>query len=162
MTPHMTLTEDLFRRLLAGEKVEMPGFGTAMCELVLADIGYARMEELIGLAAGWPLYEPDVDQFITISRPTGTANGAGHGAGDGGWLAGCVDHAWSTRGTMRQVGETLGTHLREKHPAERLEDFADVFLGALYALRFLHMTADDHERSPRANDHTDETRDTQA
>jgi len=129
MIPRITLIEDHVRRLFAGEAVEMPGFGTAVCQLTLADIGFARLEELLGQAAGWPLYEPDVDQFVTVSRTA-----------DGGWLAGCVDHAWSTRGQMRHVGETLGQHLREKHPGERMEDFADIFLGVLYALRFLYLT----------------------
>ena len=119
MTTRITLNEGHFRRLIAGESVELDGIG----EVILADIGHARMHELIGQAAGWSLYEPDIEHFITVSR---TPNGA--------WLAGCVDHDWSTRGPIRFVGETLGVHLQEEHPFLRVEDFADIFVAALYGL----------------------------
>ena len=121
MTPHATLDEGGFRRLIAGEAVELDGIG----ELILADMGYVRMAELVAEAVGASslTYRAHSDQLITMYR---TANDA--------WYAECVDHGWATGGPLRFVGETLGVHVQEEHATERVEDFANIFVAALYGL----------------------------
>lgn len=138
MSHRTTLDEGDFRRLIAGEAVKLDGIG----ELVLADIGWVRMINIIAEAVGTSslTYRSDGEQIITIYR---RANGA--------WYAECIDHGWANGGPVRFVAETLGVHLREEHPAEGVEDFVDIFVAALYGLRGWDAASQGIEEPTREN-----------
>jgi len=124
MPPHATLKEAEFGRLIVGETVEVEGLG----ELILADFGFVRIGELLAEAVGASslTYQADADQVLKVFRRA-----------DNAWYAECIDHGWSTGGTVRFVGETIGVHLHEEHATERVEQFVDIFVAILYGLRGL-------------------------
>jgi len=113
--------DETLGRLMDGEKVQRLERGL----LELADMDPAKMAELVeeGVRASLDRYQAGAEQVVTIFR---------QGGGD--WYAECVDHQWGFDGSMRSVGEGLGVHLQEKHPLDRLGDFADIFVAALYGL----------------------------